>query len=53
MHEINDELLWKVVNTLKMLDVRGFDSMNMLVGLVNVFESILESPPVDAEKEAG
>jgi len=52
MHEINDEMLQRVINTLKSIDVRGFDSMNKLVGLVMLFEDILNSPPVDKENEA-
>lgn len=49
MHEVKDEVIQRIIFTLKEIDVRGFDSMNRLVGLVMLFEDILDSPPVDKE----
>ena len=50
-HEISDEMIQSVINTLKGVKVRGFDSMNRVVGLVIFFENILNQPPVETEKE--
>lgn len=44
MHEIDNNTIFSVIKTLKELDVRGYDSMNRLVGLVMLFESILNTP---------
>ena len=43
-HKISDDIIINVVRTLKEIDVRGFDSMNRLVGLVMFFEGILNEP---------
>lgn len=48
-HNISDEMIYKIINTLKEIDVRGFDSMNRLVGLVMFFENILNAPPDNTE----
>lgn len=40
-HTINNDVIISVLRTLKQIDVRGFDSMNRLVGLVMLFEGIL------------
>jgi len=37
---LSEELVQRVINTLKELDVRGFDSMDRVVGLVTMFENI-------------
>lgn len=47
---VQGELLVRVIKTLKELDVRGFDSMDKLVGLVMLFERILNTP-VDQAQE--
>lgn len=51
MYELNRDTILSVVKTLKELDVRGYDSMNRVVGLVMLFESVLSNPPADAEVE--
>lgn len=52
-HEISTEAIQSVISTLKGIKVRGFDSMNRLVGLVMFFENILNQPPVDEIEEKG
>lgn len=52
-HEISDNAIQSVIETLKGIKVRGFDSMNRLVGLVMFFENILNQSPVDEIKEEG
>ena len=49
MHELNDETIQQIIFTLKGLDVRGFDSMDSLVGLVMLFDKLLKSPPKGVE----
>lgn len=44
MYELNRETIFSIIKTLKEMDVRGYDSMNRLVGLVMLFESILNAP---------
>lgn len=51
MYELNRETILSVIKTLKELDVRGYDSMNRLVGLVMLFETILNNPPADQQEE--
>lgn len=51
MHEISNDIIVQIITTLKDLDVRGFDSMNKLVGLVGYFENLYNSPTVDARNE--
>lgn len=51
MYELNKDMIFSIIKTLKEMDVRGYDSMNRLVGLVMLFESILNNPPVDEEVE--
>lgn len=53
MHELKKEAIQSIILTLKNIDVRGFDSMNRLVGLVMFFENLLNSQPVDEEKGEG
>ena len=56
-HEISEAMLTSVIETLKGIKVRGFDSMNRLVGLVMFFENIFNQPPInepaDEIKEEG
>ena len=51
MHEIDSNTVFSVIKTLKELDVRGYDSMNRLVGLVMLFESILNAPLPEEQGE--
>lgn len=53
MHEIANEAIYSVIKTLKELDVRGYDSMNRLVGLVLMFESLLQEPVKENGEEKG
>ena len=46
---LNVDVILSVIKTLKEMDVRGFDSMNRLVGLVMLFENILNSQPQQGE----
>lgn len=39
---LQKELIVRIINTLKKMDVRGYKSMDMLVGLVNLFENVIE-----------
>ena len=42
---IDQELLGQIVGTLKQIDVRGFDSMDMLVACVGALQSVYNTPP--------
>ena len=44
MYNLNQNMILSIIQTLKEMDVRGFDSMNRLVGLVALFENILNQP---------
>ena len=48
---IDETVIMRVIATLKEIDVRGFDSMNRLVGLVMLFESVLQNMSEQAEAE--
>ena len=48
--ELDKETIQRVILTLKQIDVRGFDSMNRLVGLVMLFEDILNRQNESEEK---
>ena len=53
MYTISRELIESVILTLKSIDVRGYDSMDRLVGLVMLFERIKNTPaaaPAPAEE---
>ena len=50
-YEISEGMLQNVILTLKNIDVRGYDSMDRLVGLVMFFENILNQPPVETTEE--
>lgn len=41
---LNEQLIRSVIRTLKGIDVRGYESMDALVGLVVLFEQILKTP---------
>ena len=42
---ITPQLIIQIITTLKSLDVRGYESMDKLVGLVILFENMLNSAP--------
>ena len=44
------ETLQSIIFTLKSIDVRGYDSMDRLVGLVMLFERVLNTPVAKPEK---
>lgn len=44
-YKLDANLVAGVVNTLKQIDVRGYESMDRLVGLVMLFENILKTNP--------
>lgn len=51
---IDTGTIQKVVYTLKQIDVRGYDSMDRLVGLVMLFENCLQNAvPVSVEPAPG
>lgn len=43
-HEIDTDTILRVIETLKGIDARGFDSMDRIVGLVKFFEDLLTAP---------
>lgn len=51
MYTLNEQLIRMVINTLKALDVRGYASMSAVVGLVNLFENILNLPTPKGEED--
>lgn len=51
MYNITVDNVRAIIQTLKELDVRGFDSMNRVVGLVAFFENILSNPPEEKKDE--
>lgn len=50
--EIDREVIIRIIETLKGIDVRGFDSMNRVVGLVIFFENLLNSSQTELGNEA-
>lgn len=49
---LSEELIQRIVYTLKQLDVRGYDSMDKLVGTVTLLERIAEAKlPVETEEQ--
>lgn len=48
---IEKQMVAQVISTLKALDVRGYNSMNSLVGMVMLFENLLSSPPISLGEE--
>lgn len=53
---VNAQLIQQIINTLKGIKVRGYNSMDKLVGLVILFENLLNSaepiqPPMPPEQE--
>lgn len=48
---IDETMIMRVIATLKEIDVRGFDSMNRLVGLVMLFENVLQNMSEQAAQE--
>ena len=51
MLTIDKELLERIIQTLKKLDVRGFDSMDMLVGCVSALMSVYNAPASEENKQ--
>lgn len=49
-YTINEQLIRVVINTLKSLDVRGYESYNAVVELVNLFEKVLMLSSAQAPK---
>ncbi len=49
---LSEDLINNVTFTLKQLDVRGYESMDRVVGLVNLFESIMAQARQIAAKQA-
>lgn len=43
MINMNEQLILRIIQTLKEIDVRGFESMDRLVGLVKLFNDILQA----------
>lgn len=50
--EIDRDTIIRIIDTLKGMDVRGYESMNRLVGLVMFFENLLNSPQTEFGSEA-
>ena len=48
---LDENMITRVIATLKEIDVRGFDSMNRLVGLVMLFENVLQNMSEQAAQE--
>lgn len=48
---LQKELIVRIINTLKKMDVRGYESMDMLVGLVNLFENVIEKADEMAKQQ--
>lgn len=48
---LRKELITQVINTLKQLNVQGYESIDMLVGLVQLFESIIKQAEDMAKKQ--
>lgn len=52
-YTLSEDVIRSVVNTLRIIDARGYNSMAALVSLVNFFESILNLPkPKGGEENA-
>ena len=49
---LNKDLILQVIKTLKGIDVRGYESMDKLVGLVMLFENIIQQAEEMAKKQA-
>lgn len=43
MINMNEQLILRIIQTLKEIDVRGFESMDRLVGLVKLFNDMLQA----------
>jgi len=48
---LNADLIKTVISTLKQMDVRGYESMDRLVGLVMLFEQVLAKAEEEAKKQ--
>ena len=49
---LSKEIIESIIETMKQLDVRGYDSMSKLVGTVTLFENIVARANQLAEKQA-
>lgn len=47
---LSDQLITRIIITLKQLDVRGYDSMDKLVGVVSLLEKIMEQAAKQQEE---
>lgn len=45
------DLMANIIGSLKTLDVRGWDSMNTLVGCVVLLEQAMDAPPPEKKTE--
>jgi hypothetical protein len=48
---MNITLIQRIIFTLKQLDVRGYDSMDKLVGVVSLLEKIVEQAEKQKEEQ--
>ena len=48
---LSDQLITRIIFTLKQLDVNGYDSMDKLVGVVSLLEKILEQASQQQQEE--
>ena len=49
---LSDQLITRIIFTLKQLDVNGYDSMDKLVGVVSLLEKIMEKAAQQEKEEA-
>lgn len=52
-YKIDPDLLVRIVATLKQIDVRGYESMDRLVGLVMMLEHMLSTEPMKESADEG
>lgn len=48
---LSDQLITRIIFTLKQLDVNGYDSMDKLVGVVSLLEKIMEKAAQQEKEE--
>ena len=48
---LSDQLITRIIFTLKQLDVNGYDSMDKLVGVVSLLEKIMEQASQKQQEE--
>lgn len=49
---LSDQLITRIIFTLKQLDVNGYDSMDKLVGVVSLLEKIMEKAAQQEKEES-